>query len=82
MMKLFVKIAERLFLQKCSIIDARLSSKYGSGFTKILPTSRFFNSFKDAFRVRIWDKILHLEKLRKNGDFTLLNKSLEPYKLP
>ena len=25
---------------------------------------------------------MYLEKLRKNDDFTLLNKSLEPYKLP
>ena len=24
---------------------------------------------------------IYLEKLRKNGDCTLLNKSLEPYKL-
>ena len=47
MMKLFANIAEScsLFLQKCSVIDARLSSKYDSGFTNTLSTSRFFKVF-------------------------------------
>ena len=46
MMQRFAKIAEshQLFLKTNSIIDVRLSSKYGSAFTNTPPTSCFFNT--------------------------------------
>ena len=56
MMKHFAKIAESrlLFSQKISVIDARLSSKYGSGFTNTLLISCFIKIFfKVAFSVQV-----------------------------
>ena len=48
---------------------------------------KYFTSFKVAFKVLNWKKLLYLKNSfrkieRKNGDFALLNKSFEPYKLP
>ena len=74
-------------MQESSLRDARLSSKYGSAFSDTLPASCFFKysvSFKVAFRVKIFLKKytlkIYLGKLGKNGDFTILNKLLEPYR--
>ena len=88
------------FLQKYSINDARLSSKDGSAVWILLLQTlfqpllylKYFTSFKIAFRVQIWKKILYFENLfrktaqktkkkKKKGNFTFLKKSLEPDKL-